>query len=96
ELTGYMAGYSGQTWVENNPHYDRLTRWMQRYGALTIFVLALTPNLVFDLGGVAAGALRFPLWKFLVSCTAGKTIKNIISALIGYYGIEAVFELFGL
>lgn len=95
ELTGYMAGYSGQTLVDENPTYDRLTRWMQRYGVLTIFVLALIPNPVFDLGGMAAGTLRFPVWKFLVSCTAGKVIKNILFALAGYYGIEAVFKLFG-
>ncbi len=95
ELTGYMVGYSGQTWVDENPTYDRLTRWMQRYGMLTIFVLAIIPNPVFDLGGMAAGTLRFPLWKFLVSCTAGKVIKNVAFALVGYYGIEAVFKLFG-
>jgi uncharacterized membrane protein YdjX (TVP38/TMEM64 family) len=95
ELTGYMAGYSGQTLVDENPIYDRLTRWMQRYGVVTIFVLALIPNPVFDLGGMAAGTLRFPLWKFLVSSIAGKVIKNIGFALAGYYGIEAVFELLG-
>ncbi len=95
ELTGYMAGYSGQALVDGNPTYDRLTRWMQRYGALTIFVLAIIPNPIFDLGGMAAGTLRFPLWKFLVSCTAGKVIKNVIFALAGYYGIEAVLRLFG-
>jgi membrane protein YqaA with SNARE-associated domain len=95
ELTGYMAGYSGQTLVDGNPTYDRLTRWMQRYGALTIFVLALVPNPLFDLGGMAAGTLRFPLWRFLVSCAAGKVIKNILFALAGYYGIGAVFKLLG-
>jgi len=95
ELTSYMAGYSGQALVDGNPTYDRLTRWMQRYGALTIFVLAIIPNPIFDLGGMAAGTLRFPLWKFLVSCTAGKVIKNVIFALAGYYGIEAVLRLFG-
>lgn len=95
EVVGYMAGYSGQAWVNETPTYHRLTGWMQRYGLLTIFVLALVPNPIFDLGGITAGALRFPLWKFLVSCTAGKVIKNIIFALAGYYGIETVFRLFG-
>ena len=95
ELTGYMAGYSGQTLVDERPIYDRLTRWMQRYGILTIFVLAVIPNPVFDLGGIAAGASRFPLWKFLLSCTAGKIVKNVAFALAGYYGIEALFRLFG-
>ena len=95
ELTGYMAGYSGQTLVDENPIYDRLTRWMQRYGVVTIFVLALIPNPVFDLGGMAAGTLRLPLCKFLVSSIAGKVIKNIGFALAGYYGIEALFGLLG-
>ena len=95
ELTGYMAGYSGQTWIDDNPTYNRLTRWMQRYGIWTIFVLALIPNPVFDVGGMAAGALRFPLWKFLVSCGAGKVLKNVIIALAAYYGIEALLRLFG-
>jgi len=95
ELTGYMAGYSGQTWVDENPTYNRLTQWMQRYGALTIFVLAIIPNPIFDLGGIIAGALRLPLCKFLVSCMAGKVIKNIIFAGVGKVLIEAVFELFG-
>jgi len=94
ELTGYMAGYSGQTWVDENPIYNRLTRWMQRYGSLTIFILAVIPNPIADLGGMAAGALRFPLWKFLTSCVAGKVIKSTTFALAGYYGIEALFKLF--
>jgi len=95
ELTGYMAGYSGQTLLDDNPTYNRLTQWMQRYGVITVFVLALIPNPIFDLGGMAAGALRLPLWKFLVSCIAGKIAKNVIFALAGYYGIETVYRLFG-
>lgn len=95
ELTGYMAGYSGQTWVDENPTYDRLTRWMQRHGVLTIFVLALIPNPAFDVAGIAAGALRLPLWKFLVSCVTGKIAKNIAFALAGYYGIEALVGALG-
>ena len=94
ELTGYMAGYSGHRLVDENPIYKRLVHWMQRYGTLTIFILAVTPNPVADVGGMTAGALRFPLWKFLASCTAGKIVKNVIFALAGYYGIEAVFKLF--
>ena len=95
ELTGYMAGYSGQTLVDENPVYDRLTTWMHRHGALTIFVLALIPNPVFDLGGIAAGALRFPLWKFLASSACGKVLKNVIFAMAGYFGVEAALKLLG-
>jgi uncharacterized membrane protein YdjX (TVP38/TMEM64 family) len=95
EVSGYMVGYSGQTLVDNNPIYNRLSRWMEQRGVLTIFVLALIPNPLFDLGGIAAGALRYPLWKFLISCAAGKVLKNIGFALVGYYGLETLLQLLG-
>lgn len=94
EMTGYMAGYSGQTWIDENPTYDRLARWMQRRGLLTIAVLAAIPNPAFDLAGIAAGALRLPVWKFLVGCAIGGIIKNTAFALAGYYGIEVLSNLF--
>jgi uncharacterized membrane protein YdjX (TVP38/TMEM64 family) len=95
ELTGYMAGYSGQTWVDENPAYDRLARWMQRRGLLTVAALAAIPNPAFDLAGIAAGALRLPVWKFLAGCTIGGIIKNTVFALAGYYGTGALSTLFG-
>ncbi|MCX7681769.1 MAG: VTT domain-containing protein [Anaerolineae bacterium] len=95
ELTGYMVGYSGQELVSDRPAYHRVHAWMRRYGIWAIFVLALIPNPLFDIGGMVAGALRMPLYKFLTSCAAGKIIKNILFALLGYYGIEALFRIFG-
>ncbi len=95
ELSGYLLGYSGQTLVTRRPFYERLYPWMRKYGAGVIFVLALIPNPVFDVGGMIAGALRFPLWKFLISCAAGKIVKNILFALAGYYGLEALLRLLG-
>jgi membrane protein YqaA with SNARE-associated domain len=95
ELSGYLLGYSGQTLIANRPIYDRIQGWMRRWGVWIIFVLAVIPNPVFDVGGMIAGALRFPLWKFLSSCAAGKIIKNIVFALAGYYGIEAILRLLG-
>jgi uncharacterized membrane protein YdjX (TVP38/TMEM64 family) len=95
ELTGYMAGYSGQTWVDENPTYDRLAKWMQRRGLLTVAVLAAIPNPAFDLAGIAAGALRLPMWKFLVGCAIGGIIKNTVFALAGSYGLGVLSNLFG-
>ncbi|MBC7263927.1 MAG: VTT domain-containing protein [Chloroflexi bacterium] len=93
ELTGYLAGYAGQTIVENTQLYARLEHWMRRYGALTIFVLSVIPNPIFDLAGFAAGALEFPLWKFLLFCWMGKTIKATLIAYAGAYSITFVEQL---
>jgi uncharacterized membrane protein YdjX (TVP38/TMEM64 family) len=93
EMTGYMAGYSGQTWLGDSAVYNKVSRWMQRYGTWAIFVLALVPNPIFDVSGIIAGALRLPWWKFLLSCAAGKVIKNVLFALAGYFGIDALTRL---
>jgi len=83
EITGYLAGYSGQAVIENREWYDRITGWMVKYGDLTVFFLALIPNPFFDIGGIVAGALKMPLWRFLFWCWLGKVLKMIIFAFAG-------------
>jgi membrane protein YqaA with SNARE-associated domain len=83
ELTGYIAGYGGQPIIENRDWYDRVTKWMKKYGDLTIFVLALIPNPLFDLAGMASGALKLPVWRFLLVCFFGKVLKMMIFAYVG-------------
>lgn len=83
ELTGYLAGYGGQAIIENREWYDRVTRWMKKYGDLTIFVLSVIPNPLFDLAGMASGALKLPVWRFLLVCFWGKVVKMMIFAYAG-------------
>ena len=83
ELTGYLAGYSGRAVIENREIYNRLHGWMKQYGLATIFVLSVFPNPFFDLAGIAAGVLRFPIGYFLLSCWLGKTLKTTVFALAG-------------
>ena len=90
EISGYMAGYSGQMVIKNNKTYLRLEKWMKRRGAIVIVLLSFVPNPLFDLAGAAAGVLRYPLWKFWVFCFLGKTPKNILIALAGAWALEGV------
>lgn len=87
ELSGYLAGVSGQAIIENRALYDRFERYMKRYGGLTITVLAFLPLPVFDLAGVAAGALRMHVLKFLGWCFLGKVPKMLLIAYAGAYSI---------
>jgi len=57
EITGYMAGFSGQGVIENRKWYDKVTEWMKKYGGITVLVLAFVPNPVFDIAGMVAGAV---------------------------------------
>jgi len=85
EITGYMAGFSGQVVFENSRFYPRLERWMRRRGFIAISVLSFVPNPFFDVAGATAGALRFPLWKFLLACFVGKAVRYSLVAWLGWF-----------
>lgn len=91
ELTGYLAGFSGQAVIERVEIYDRLTGWMRRNGSLTVLVLAAVPNPFFDLAGVAAGSLKMHVLRFLIWCWIGEVIKMAIFAFAGAKSIDFFF-----
>ena len=91
EISGYLAGFSGQTVIERADIYHRLTGWMQKNGAVTVFFLSAVPNPFFDIAGVAAGALRMPLPKFLLWCWLGETAKMLLFAYAGASWLESLF-----
>ena len=95
ELTGYLAGYGGRAVIEDWQMYYRLERWMQRHGSATILALSAIPNPIFDLAGIAAGALRFPLQRFLLSCWVGKTLKTTVFAFVGAQFINVIERFLG-
>jgi len=88
ELTGYMAGYSGKVALQNRRFYTRLEPWMRRRLPLVLFGLSAIPNPLTDIGGLAAGALRYPIWKFLLVMFAGKTVKGLLVAFAGYWTLR--------
>lgn len=88
ELSGYLAGFSGQAVVENKDLYQRLHKWMKKNGPLTVLFLAAIPNPFFDLAGIAAGMLKMPLLKFMFWVWIGVTIKMIIFSYAGFYSIN--------
>ena len=85
ELTGYLAGYGGSAVAENRELYERIRRWMERRGFMTLLVLSAIPNPLFDLAGMAAGMLRYPVFKFLLACWIGKTFKALVIAYLGSF-----------
>jgi membrane protein DedA with SNARE-associated domain len=94
EMVGYMAGYSGRGIVENKKLYWRLVGWVKKWGALAIFIFALFP-LFFDLVGLAAGVLRFPLWKFVLVCWLGRTLLYVVFILLAALVGKTVLPYFG-
>lgn len=84
EITGYLAGFSGQRIVEKSKWHTKLEGWMQKYGDITIVVLAFIPNPAFDVVGIMAGAMKIPLYRFLIFCFIGKVLKMLVFAYGGF------------
>ncbi|NDJ54323.1 MAG: VTT domain-containing protein [Chloroflexi bacterium] len=87
ELTGYAAGFGGSAVIDDWPAYHAVEGWMTRYGPIIISLMAAVPNPLFDMAGIAAGALRLPWWQFLLAAWIGKTAQGLLVALAGFYSI---------
>ncbi len=96
ELTGYFLGYTGRDAVTRTRLYRRWEPWIQRRGWLPLFVLSLVPNPIFDVVGIAAGALRYSVWGFLAVVWTGKTLKFLTLAYGCAYGIGWITRTFDL
>ncbi|MDA0264981.1 MAG: VTT domain-containing protein [Chloroflexi bacterium] len=96
ELSGYYLGYSGRDVLSRSRVYQRVEHWMRRRGWLLLFLVSIVPNPIFDIVGIAAGALRYPIWGFLAAVWAGKLIKFLVFAYACAAGAEWLTKLFGL
>lgn len=83
EMTGFLAGHGGTAIINDNIKYQKIKDWMEKSGFLTIFILAVIPNPLFDLAGIVSGATKYPLKKFLTATLLGKSVKFLAIALLG-------------
>lgn len=101
-LSVYMTGYGGGTALASTNRrriqaiYSRMLRWVEKRGALILFLLSATLNPFFYPAGLAAGALQFGIKRYFFICLAGKTIKGMTVAFAGYWGLGAILRAFGI
>jgi len=88
ELSGYLAGFSGQAVIERTDIYNRFKPWVDKYGGWAILVLSAIPNPFFDVAGIAAGIAKMPIQTFLLFTWAGQIIKMTLFAIAGHYSLE--------
>lgn len=88
ELSGYLMGYGGRGLVvagqeDTNKLVQMLKNFFIRNGFITTFILALIPIPFFDIVGVFAGAMSYPIWKFTLAAITGRIIRDVIIAWSG-------------
>lgn len=90
ELTGYLAGYSSQPVIERANVYQRMVSWLTKYGSIAVLILSAIPNPFFDITGLAAGALKMPVFKFLFLTWIGETIKMLVISYAGSSSLNLI------
>jgi len=93
EFSSYVIGMVGKK-VINNRYSEKLEvtkRLLDKYGALLIFIFALTP-LPDDLLLVTFGVINYDLRKAFFSMLLGKIMMNTIVAYAGKYSFPSVWS----
>lgn len=76
--------------------YDRLARSVGRRGsAWLVFVVSAMVFGPFYFAGLAAGTLHMGLKRFFLISLAGKTVKGLIVAYAGYWGLRFLLQWIG-
>lgn len=92
EFSGYGLGFASQDLVRRRRIYTTFSRWMERRGMLTIFLLCTFPNPFFDIAGAAAGAARMSPRRFFIATLGGKFVKDLFLAYGGTFSIGLVLD----
>jgi uncharacterized membrane protein YdjX (TVP38/TMEM64 family) len=93
ELTGYGAGVGGSNLLSRRKLYGRIRTWVERRPFTAVLGMALFPSPLFDVAGLAAGAVRVPLRTFYPALLIGKAVRGITVATMGYYSIGLIDRL---
>ena len=96
ELSGYLIGYYGRSAIskERRRKMDFMIRIFNRYGAIAIFIFALTP-LPDDLLFIPFGMLRYSFVKAFIPSILGKLLMCSILAYGGQAYGDVLSILFG-
>ena len=97
-LGAYFTGYSGRGLLRdsNNSLYIRLGNLLHRHGSKVVFVMASVVNPIYYPFAVFVGMIRFGWIKFFLATWAGRTIKNMVIAYLGYFGLRSILGWLGL
>lgn len=87
ELFAYFIGFGGRgllkTQEKENKWIKEVEKRFHHSGFLTTFVLSALPVPLFDIIGLIAGAMNYPVIRFFAATFLGRSLRNIILAVSG-------------
>ena len=79
-----------------NTLYIRFSDILHRHGSKVIFFMAAIFNPIYYPFAIFIGMIRFGFPAFFLATWAGRTIKNMALAYLGYFGLRAILQWLGL
>ncbi len=102
QLITFMIGYGSRGISErltnklssklNSRFYGRAISWAEQHGSLAVFLMSAIVNPLHLPMTIAIAALRYPPHKFFIFCFLGSSVKSLIIAFAGYYGLGSLFS----
>ncbi|MEM2419441.1 MAG: VTT domain-containing protein [Candidatus Bathyarchaeia archaeon] len=97
EFSGYLLGLGGRKIVseKGRRNVEFLLKILGRYGALAIFIFALTP-LPDDLLFIPLGVMRYGFLRAFIPAFLGKLCMSLIIVYSGRFMVGIIRDIFGI
>lgn len=94
----YFTGYGGRGLFadRNSGLHLRFTNIMDRHGSKAVFFIAAIITPIYYPFAVFLGMLRFGWIRFFLATWAGRTVKNMVLAYLGYFGLRSILQWLGV
>lgn len=94
----YFTGYAGKGLFRdrNSGLYLRLNNIIDRHGSKAIFFISAVLSPFFYPFAVFLGMIRFGWVRFFLATWAGRTVKSMVLAYLGYFGLRSILQWLGL
>lgn len=94
EQSSYVCGLIGTVAFDTSIDRNRkMLETLRNHAFLTVFLFAFVPLPVFDIAGIAAGAIRMNWWKYTLAAVFGKTLKFLLAVLGIFYIVPWILEV---
>lgn len=91
EQSSYICGrLGGKGFDDTGENEKKIIRYLEKHAFLTVFVFAFLPLPVFDIVGIAAGAMKIKWTKYAVAAVLGKVAKFSLAVVAVYYLIPLI------
>jgi len=97
-IGAYFTGYAGRGLFRdsNSGSYLRLSNIIDRHGSKAIFFVSAVLSPFFYPFAVFLGMLRFGWVRFFLATWAGRTVKSMALAYLGYFGLGSLLRWLGM